>query len=199
MSAGVGGGTYGYRGGQGPIQVHHSPPIVLGHVTGDGEVIGTAAREARVLCGESRVNVKLSLMFVRDDGADSGSSPTVDALGATLYVGEEEDATGGQRQGKILCNDIIRDAAGNLIHKSAPLPIPEDPGLDGWSQEFETSADSLKVLFTTATGGAGTPGPSGTWMAKARFQPAGQRIRDEDWDHVIRNLGLTLIGPEFSI
>ena len=123
----------------------------------------------------------------------------VSNLGATLYMGEEESDRSGYIGSKIIANDILRDAAGNLIHQSAPLPIPEDPGLEGWSQELVTAADSLIGIFTTSNSRGGVAGATGYWILQARWQPDGQRLADCDWDHVVRGCRIMLIAPKINL
>ena len=196
MSVGaVGGGTYGYRGGQGPIQAYAAQPIILGVLAGQ-ENAETAAAKFRVLCGDSRVRVKVSVLFIRLGGV---LTPSSSLLGATLWGGEEEDDTSGLGGGKIPSTDILRDSTGAIVHRATPMAIPEDTALDGWTQEVVTSAESLIFDFTTGQGTVADAGPSGTWIAKAKFQPEGQRLPKEDWDHVQRNFGITLLGPEFNL
>jgi len=189
---------YGYRAGTGPVQVHYSDPgEVLANVVGDGAVPQEGTARFRVETPDSRLRVKVSLMFIR---SQSGSlSAPVSGLGATIYMGEEETDDSGYRGGKVLCNDILRDSAGNLIHQSAPLAIPEDPGLDGWSQELVTAADSLLGIFTTANSVGGAAGPSGAWIIQARWQPDGQRLHDDDWDSVVRNCKVVVLSPVINL
>ena len=198
MSVGTG-GLHGYRGGIGPVQIHYSAPTeVLAEVVGDGVTPASGSTRFRVETPDSRLRVKVGILFIRDQSGGLLTAPP-SHLGATLYKGEEETDRSGYRGGKVIANDILRDAAGNLIHQSAPLAIPEDIGLEGWSQEFVTAADSLIGLFTTANGTGGAAGPSGRWIVQARWQPDGQRLDDVDWDYVVRNCQLVRISPPINL
>lgn len=189
---------YGFRSGLGPVQIHYAEAITLARVTGSAETphLSVASR-FRIETPDGRLRVKISTLFVRADG--DPTTRLVSNLGATLYVGEEENDHSGYRGGKVLCTDVLRDAAGNIVHQAAPLAIPEDVGLEGFSFETVTAADSLLGLFTTSNGSGANAGATGIWVAQARFQPDGQRLHDDDWDYVIRNCKLTLLGQEATI
>lgn len=184
---------YGFRSGLGPVQIHYATPEVLANVFGDIAGISGTTR-FRVETPDGRLRVKVSLLFIRRD-----PRLLVSSLGATIYMGEEETDQSGYLGGKVVCNDILRDSAGNIVHAASPLAIPEDPGLEGWSQEFVTAADSLLGVFTTQNGSAGVAGATGYWTLQARFQPDGQRLHDDDWDYVIRNCKITLIAPPITL
>jgi len=187
---------YGYTARTGPVQIHYSDPTeVLAQVVG-GEILLSGSTRFRVETPDSRLRVKVGILFVREQGTTSG---LVTDLGATLYMGEEETDRSGYLGGKVIANDILRDAAGNLIHQSAPLAIPEDVGLEGWSQELVTAADSLIGIFTTQNGTGGVAGASGRWILQARWQPDGQRLHDEDWDYVVRNCKILLLGSTINL
>jgi hypothetical protein len=185
-------------GGQGccgpQISYGDSPAITLGHVTsGEGD---TASAKVRIFTPDSRLRVKVSLFFLLDNPTDTNP---VTNLGASLYLGEEEHDYSGKTGADFICTDILRDSAGNVIHQSAPLPIPEDVGLQGFTQEFVTAADSIIAIFRTGNGTLLAPAPSGHWVMQVRYQPDGQRLAPEDWDYVKRKCHATRVAPEFGI
>lgn len=138
----------------------------------------------RAMNPDSRVRLKIAVLCTFDQNAQS----SILTMPTTLYLGEEEQS---RKNGKrILCTDILRDAAGNVIHQSAPLTIPEDAGLNGFAIEFVTAADSILGIFTTSSPG----GFLGHWSVQARWQPDGQRLCPEDWEAVRRKCRLTLVG-----
>lgn len=160
--------------------------ITLGRVHG---IFGPNNCKFRVMNPDSRVRLKITVMFVRDAGA----SASILTMPTTLYLGEEEQ---NKKNGKrVLCTDILRDAAGNVIHQSGPLTIPEDAGLEGFTTEFVTAADSILGIFTTSSDAGGTF--DGHWLAQARWQPDGQRLCDEDWEYVRRKCHLELVSEPF--
>jgi hypothetical protein len=164
--------------------------ITLATVSGSQEVPQTGSCKFRIYTPDGRIRVKVSTMFVRNPGA-AGAATTNNA---TLYLGEEEQDRSGKIGSSILCTDVLRDSSGNVIHQSAPLAIPEDVGLDGFSMEFVTAADSILGIFTTQDGG-----PGGHWVLQVRFQPDGQRLCDADWDFVKRGCRATLITAEIAV
>lgn len=168
-----------------------SGAITLGHVTEFAEG-NSASSRFRIYTPDSRLRVKVTVLFLRDDPTDT--STPVTNHGATLYIGEEEHDYSGKLGADLICTDVLRDATGNVIHQSAPLAIPEDVGLDGFTTEFVTAADSLIGIFTT-----GQAGPSGHWVVQLRFQPDGQRLCDQDWDFVCRKCHATLLAPQFDL
>jgi hypothetical protein len=167
-----------------------SGAITLGHVQNLAEG-DTASAKFRIYTPDSRLRVKATLLFLRDDPTDP--TPVSDNA-ATLYIGEEEHDYSGKLGADLICTDVLRDVAGNVVHQSGPLAIPEDVGLDGFTTEFVTAADSLIGIFTTGQGG-----PSGHWVLQLRFQPDGQRLCDSDWDFVARKCHATLLGPQFRL
>lgn len=169
--------------------------IVLGRVRQVAEVASGTAK-FRIYMPDSRLRVKSTVLFVRNPG----QTAAVTALGATLYLGEEEEDR--QTGGVHFCTDILRDTSGNVIHQSAPLAIPEDTGLEGYTQEFVTAADSIGGILTSTNNTSGTEfgfGPLGTWVLQLRFQPDGQRLCDPDWEWLKRKCHATRLGAEFSL
>ncbi len=171
-----------------------SASVVLGHVEHVGAEEGeTATAYFRIYCPDSRLRVKASFLFLQDDPNQSDEGFVTD-LDAKIYIGEEEHDRSGKLGAGVLCTDVLRDAAGAVIHQSAPLSIPEDVGLSGFTVEFVTAADQLWGFLTT-----GQEGPSGHWTMQLRFQPDGQRLCDEDWDYVQRKLHATILGPTINL
>jgi hypothetical protein len=170
-----------------------SASVVLGHVEHvEGGEGGFKTIKFRIFCPDSRLRVKASILFLRDNPEDT-SIPVTDNA-ATLYIGEEEHDRSGKLGAGVICTDVLRDSAGAVIHQSAPLPIPEDPGLEGFTVEFVTAADQLLGIFTS-----GQDGPTGHWVLQLRFQPDGQRLCDSDWDYVCRKLHATTLGPAIRL
>jgi hypothetical protein len=161
--------------------------IVIGRVNSN---FSTQTTKFRAMNPDSRVRLKVSVMFVRDSTNPVGAPVTT--MPSTLYLGEEEQSKKGGR--RVLCTDILRDAAGNVIHQSAPLTIPEDPGLEGFTTEFVTAADSILGIFATSSPG----GFSGHWHLQARWQPDGQHLCAGDWDAVRRKCRLVNVGDPIA-
>jgi len=160
-------------------------PQVLATTHGEEGLGGTV--RFRVYTPDSRLRVKISLIFTRDDPA---SDDPITAAVFGIYLGAEENDRSGSGQGPILVTDILRDAAGNVVHQSGPLTIPEDAGLQGFSYEFVTSADSVLGIFTIAETAV-----QGKWVLQCRWQPDGQRLADDDWEWVKRGCHATTLTP----
>jgi hypothetical protein len=163
--------------------------IILGYCSQGSE--GSAESKVRVYVPDSRLRVKISLTFVRDNTGNA--STPVTNLGATVYMGAEEQDRSGKNGAFLLVTDILREDDGTVVHQSTPLDIPENAGLDGFSWEFVTAADSVLVVFTT------NAGINGHWVLQVRYQPDGQRLSDDDWDYVKRQCHAALISPQFSL
>lgn len=161
--------------------------LTLGRVHG---IFGPDTVRFRAMNPDSRVRLKITVAYVRD----SGSPASILTMPTTLYLGEEEQLKKLGR--RVLCTDILRDVAGNVIHQSAPLTIPEDAGLEGFTTEFVTAADSVLGIFTTQSDPGGTF--SGHWVVSARWQPEGQRLCNEDWEFVRRKCRLSIVGLPFA-
>jgi hypothetical protein len=169
-----------------------SPAIILGHIDHFADPESSAEAAFRIYTPDSRLRVKLTVLFVRDD--PSTFALPVSDHAATLWIGEEEHDFSGKSGADLACTDVLRDVSGNVVHQSSPLTIPEDPDLEGFTTEFVTAADSLVGKFTT-----GQQGPSGIWTVQLRFQPDGQRLCDQDWDFVCRKCHGLLLGPQFDL
>ena len=175
---------YGTDAGLGERQIHVPPAETLIQVE-FGATPETTSVQFEVPTPDSRMRVKLSVLFVRDPDE---TDPVTD-LGATLYLGAGDYDISGLDGRLSLTTDILRDAAGDVVHSSAPLAIPEDPGLTGFSQEFVTSGDTIM-----GTLGTGQNGPAGRWILQVRYQPEGQRLHECDWSNAIRRCNPRRIG-----
>jgi hypothetical protein len=170
---------YGTDAGLGERQIHTPPAETLIEVR-FGATADTVSVGFEVPIPDSRLRVKISVLFVPDSDQDLDADPVTD-LAATLYLGAADYEVAGINGRRVLTTDVLRDADGNVIHSSAPLAIPEDPGLSGFSQEFVTSGDT--ILGTLVSG---QNGPSGRWILQVRYQPEGQRLHECDWSNAIR-------------
>src|SRR5262245_61872672 len=80
--------------------------MVLGHVEHQSEG-GDGEARFRIYTPDSRIRVKVSVVFVRDN---PNSTELVTAHNATLWLGEEEHAS---KHGKrVISTNILRDSAG---------------------------------------------------------------------------------------
>ncbi len=175
-----------YLANVGPAQVEQDE-LTIGRVHGV-MLAGESAVRFRVMNPDSRMRLKISVMYV----SDGNGAEDITAMATTLYLGEEEQSRKAGR--RIICTDILRDSLGNVVHQSAPLTIPEDAGLEGFTAEFVTAADSILGIFSTESPG----GFDGHWVVKARWQPDGQRLCDSDWEYQSRKCRIGLLTDEFD-
>src|SRR4051812_29610534 len=129
---------YGSEAGTGARQIHEPAPDTLIDVTANPGDPTRVSVDFEVPLPDSRLRAKISLLFVPTAGQ---TLPATD-LEATLYLGAAEYERAGYDGRRVLVTDVMHDAAGAVVHQSAPLVIPEDVGLSGFSQEFVTAADT---------------------------------------------------------
>ncbi len=169
-----------YLSQSGPMQLV-TDTLVIAKVHG---AFGPDTAKFRAMNPDSRVRLKITVAYVDEQAAVS----SILAMTTHLYLGEEEHlATRGRR---VLCTDILRDSTGTVVTQSSPLVIPEDAGLQGFTTEFVTAADSILGIFDTLSAG----GRDGWWIVNARWQPDGQRLCDGDWEFVKRKCHLLMVG-----
>ena len=176
---------YGTDAGLGARQIHTPPAETLVKVLSTAESEETTEVRFLVPTPDSRLRVKVSVLFVK---LPNQSGPVTD-LGATLYLGAADQEVAGFQGDRIPTTDVLHDAAGAVVHQSTPLAIPEDPDLQGFSQEFVTAGDDIIGILTT-----GCDGPSGFWILQVRYQPDGQRLHDCDWSNAIRRCTPVRLG-----
>ena len=96
---------------------------------------------------------------------------------------EEDESYGAGFSGYIPLTTIVGDPT-----TGAPLALPEFPGLMGYSREFVTAADAVHghLHYGNAI--------LGKWVLQTRYQPAGQRLPDPDWQETLQLCNATLIS-----
>ena len=115
-------------------------------------------------------------------------NPDVTTQGATLWLREVEEDNSGTSGIDIPCTDLVGTSA-------APLAIPANSGLRGYSREFVTAADWLVGTLAIATS-VGTPG---VWMLQTRYQPQSVSFTPEEWRRIIVNANPTCPVPGLAI
>jgi hypothetical protein len=78
-------------------------------------------------------------------------------------------------------NIIVNPSTGVLVTRAAPLAIPSDAGVMGFSREFVSAGDNL--YGELATGFVATA--PGRWMLYTRYQPDGVRLSEDDWQQIV--------------
>lgn len=163
----------------GQRQIIVPPPIQLGQIAGSE---GSASVEFRVQCPDSRLQIKVSVLFVP---RQSFAFPfDISGLGATYLLQEEDESYGAPYSGYIPLTTIVGTPTG------APLALPQFPGLLGYSRELVTAADAVHGFLSYSADGA----TFGKWVLQTRFQPAGQRLPDLDWEETLQLCNATIIS-----
>jgi hypothetical protein len=154
------------RGSQDPHWQRWIPkPVILAEMTG---APASKDVEFSVPVPDSRLRVKVTLLFRKINTAVGSPNAAL-----WLYEAEQEDA--GYSGEEIPCTDLVGTS-------SAPLVIPEDSGLLGFSQEFITAADYINGRLTvTAT----SPSVNGYWILQTRYQPQNTPFSEYEWRLVI--------------
>jgi hypothetical protein len=134
----------------------------------------------RVPVPDSRLRVKVSVIYCPVPGVtipfDIG---TVNSH--YLWLGLEELDWAGRIAGPIPTqNLIINPATATYYTRAAPLVIPSDVNVMGFSQEFQTAGDQIFGELTT-TFVAAAPG---RWMLYTRYQPDGLWLPPDEWEAV---------------
>jgi hypothetical protein len=160
------------RWNQDRLQIYYSRPLTLANLVG-AESGGTS--QFRVRSPDSRLRMKVSIYFSPTPGG--ATYPPNIAGTATLWMADREQDEGLSDGAMAPCTNIMRNpSTGAVITRGAPLSIPTDAGLVGYSQELVTSGDeTFGELVVTV------PAVNGMWMLGARWQPDGQRLSEEEW------------------
>lgn len=130
----------------------------------------------RVMTPDARLIAKVSLV-----GCSIGTGPGSVVLagrGMTLWLAavEEDQARGGRYI-------PVTDLAGST--QAAPINLPANSALGGFSREFVTSADAIEGEITVPAQAPG--GVQGSLFLQTRWQPAAFRLMPwAEWDEVRR-------------
>lgn len=164
----------------GERQIVLPPPIDLGLISGSE---GSADVEFRVQCPDSRLQIKVSVLFVPRQPFTFPFD--IIGLGATYLLQEEDESYLAPYSGYVPLTTIVATPTGT------PLPLPAFPGLCGYSREFVTAADAVHGFLSYSADGA----TFGQWVLQTRFQPYGQRLPEKDWDETRQLCNATIITP----
>jgi|SRR6516164_2718034 hypothetical protein len=153
----------GSSGSQNPKWQRWIPrPIVLATIkAGEGVSKDT---NFQVPYPDSRLRCKVSLLF----------RPLVAGVTSTalLWLAEYDfDDSGRNGEDVPLVN-----LAGST--SAAPLSIPFDAGLSGWSREFVSAADYIGGRLTV------NDDADGDWVLQTRYQPEAVSFSQEEWDEI---------------
>lgn len=121
---------------------------------------------------DSRLRVKVSLIFVPNAGATLLSS--LAAAAATIWLYDAEQDASGQSGIELPCANVEGTSA-------APTAFPAANGLYGYAREFTTSADNIKGDWNATSFGV-----VHALVLQVRYAPDSVRFSPEEWDEITR-------------
>jgi len=99
----------------------------------------------------------------------------------TIWMCLAEEDFGGRIAGPVPTQNVVVDpATGLLVTRAAPLTIPSDAGVMGFSREFVTAGDNLYGELVTGYVAAAP----GRWMLYTRYQPDGLYLPADEWQQI---------------
>lgn len=155
--------------------IPRSIPLVQ---TGGSNSGATATINFMVPVPDSRLRVKISLIFIRAPGSGGATN----CPPSTLWISENDVEDAGFNGGQIPLVNIEGTAA-------APTAIPIDAGglgLFGYSREFFTAADYLQGQLVVTNNSV-----QGYWVLQTRYQPQVVGMRDSEWETIINQCNPT--------
>lgn len=166
----------------GPLQFEVPRRIEVVRFNGAGGAGGTVY--FRMLTPDARLLQKLTLLAVSTGSASGATVLAGRGLLLWLYTAEKDQIRGKQYI-------PVTDLAGST--SAAPINLPANAALGGFSREFVTSADAIEGRITVPT--QVDPGTAGSLYLQARYQPAAFRLMPwAEWDNVRQQTKIELIG-----
>jgi hypothetical protein len=165
----------GYRSRQ-----FHAPK---GQVLSDFGAVGTGTAVFRVPLPDSRVRCKVTLLYDPVPKTTNLALPQ-DITGVThsIWMALEDVSFAGRQDAPVpVQNVVVNPTTGLLVTRAAPLVIPSDPGVMGFSREFVSAGDSLYGELVTGYVAA----VPGRWMLYCRYQPDGLYLPPDEWQEVV--------------
>lgn len=140
----------------------------------------------KVPCPDSRMRIKVSLLFQPPAGTDLSTL----VLTASLWLREADIDMSG------VTGDLV-PLANIEGTQAAPTAIPKAAGLLGYSREFSgTAADFIVgTLAVTST----TTAEGGSWVLQVRYQPQAVRFTDNEWNEIEPNCNPSLLDSALRI
>jgi hypothetical protein len=161
--------------GEGPRQYEIPRREELIRFNGVGGGSGGTVR-FRMLVPDGRLICKVTLIGTALQTAPGSAILAGKGLLLWLFAADEDQRKGG-------VYTPVTDLAGST--QAAPIPLPANAALGGFSREFITSADAIEGEITVPAALAGSP--KGSLFLQARWQPANFRLMPwSEWDEVRR-------------
>ena len=156
-------------------QFHVPKPQILS----DFGAAGTGTAVFRVPLPDSRVRCKVTLLYDVVPKTTNPSLP-IDITGTshTIWMCLADDDFQGRVAGPVQTqNVVVNPATGLLVTRAAPLTIPSDAGVMGFSREFVSAGDYLYGELATGF----VASAPGRWMLYTRYQPEGLYLPPDEW------------------
>jgi hypothetical protein len=152
-------------------------------VLADFGASGTGTAKFRIPMPDSRVRCKVSLIYdVVPTSANTALPRDITGVSHTIWMCLAEESYQGRIAGPVPTqNIIINPGTGVLVTRAAPLTIPSDAGVMGFSREFVTAGDNLYGELTTGFVAA----VPGRWMLYTRYQPDGIYLPPDEWQQIV--------------
>lgn len=138
-----------------------------------------------------RCRTRVTVFLVPDsittaDDPDANVNTTIIAGTGTLWVCERELGLGVVKQ--VPVDNVVGTGA-------APLAIPTDTRLWGYSFEIETNGQELAGVFTPPNTAA-APTSSSKWHVSCRYESV-QRLSDQEWNQFLGQYGIR-VSPDLG-
>lgn len=156
-------------------QPNATPLIVFGGASGSGT---QKIVKFRVPVPDSRLRVKISILFIPQAGLDPQSG-----LNGTIWIYETEDDISGTSGKSIPSNNVEGTQA-------APTAIPVTVPLQGYSREFITAADALEGELSAVSG----LNMIGAYVLQVRYQPDAVRFTAQEWKELMADCAPRVFG-----
>jgi hypothetical protein len=150
-------------------------------------VLGIQAKALfRVPVPDSRLRVKVAVFFSPVPSSITSGGLPIDIRSqwpSTIWLGLEEIDFAGRIAGPVpVQNLIVNPTTGLLVTRAAPLTIPSDANVMGYSQEFQTGGDQIVGELVTTF--SAPQNQNGRWMLYTRYQPDGLSMPPDEWESV---------------
>jgi hypothetical protein len=162
-----------------PRQFYAPRPDILTDLVGGGSPVKATFR---VPMPDSRVRCKVTVLYSPvPQGNDFALPVDITGFNSAIWLGLEEIDWAGRVAGPVpVTNLIVNPTTGLLVTRAAPLAIPSDANVMGFSEEFVTAGDQIFGELTTTY----VPGAPGRWMLYTRYQPDGLYLPPDEWQEI---------------
>jgi hypothetical protein len=170
-----------YTGTFGGARQFHVPKAEV--LSDFGAAGGPSTAIFRVPLPDSRVRCKVTLLYDAVPKTTNAALPyDITGTNHTIWMCLEDISFQGRQASPVpIQNVVVNPATGLLVTRAAPLVIPSDAGVMGFSREFVSAGDSLYGELVTSFVAASP----GRWMLYTRYQPDGQYLPPDEWQAIV--------------